>query len=75
MLSVGRFTTEEEAITIANETNYGLGAGLHSSTFLSTFIPLHPNLPPTIDDANQCMRVSSALEAGTVRTCSHIEIS
>lgn len=48
VLSVGRFKTEQEAIALANDTNYGLGAGLHSN------------------DANQCMRVSSALEAGTV---------
>jgi aldehyde dehydrogenase (NAD+) len=48
VLSVGKFKTEEEAIQLANNTSYGLGAGLHSS------------------DANQCMRVSSALEAGTV---------
>jgi aldehyde dehydrogenase (NAD+) len=48
VLAVGKFTTEEEAIKLANDTTYGLGAGLHSN------------------DANQCMRVSSALEAGTV---------
>ncbi|THH17943.1 hypothetical protein EW146_g2947 [Bondarzewia mesenterica] len=48
VLAVGKFTTEEEAITLANNTTYGLGAGLHSN------------------DAAQCMRVSSALEAGTV---------
>jgi len=48
VLSVGRFKTEEEAIQLANDTSYGLGAGLHSN------------------DANQCMRVSSALDAGTV---------
>jgi len=48
VLSVGRFSDEEGAIELANNTNYGLGAGLHSS------------------DASQCMRVSSALEAGTV---------
>ncbi|KAF5321985.1 hypothetical protein D9619_000461 [Psilocybe cf. subviscida] len=48
VLSVGVFKTEEEAISLANATTYGLGAGLHSN------------------DANQCMRVSSALEAGTV---------
>ncbi|KAJ3530670.1 hypothetical protein NMY22_g8480 [Coprinellus aureogranulatus] len=48
VLSVGKFTSEEEAIALANDTSYGLGAGLHSN------------------DANQCMRVSSALEAGTV---------
>jgi len=48
VLAVGKFHTEEEAISFANATSYGLGAGLHSS------------------DANQCMRVSSALEAGTV---------
>ncbi|KAG1806904.1 aldehyde dehydrogenase domain-containing protein [Suillus plorans] len=48
VLAVGRFKTEEEGISLANDTSYGLGAGLHSN------------------DANQCMRVSSALEAGTV---------
>ncbi|KIM90700.1 hypothetical protein PILCRDRAFT_973 [Piloderma croceum F 1598] len=48
VLSVGKFKTEEEAISLANDTTYGLGAGLQSS------------------DANQCMRVSTALEAGTV---------
>jgi hypothetical protein len=48
VLSIGRFKTEDEAIALANDTTYGLGAGLHSS------------------DANQCMRVSGALEAGTV---------
>ncbi|KAG6891281.1 hypothetical protein C0992_009473 [Termitomyces sp. T32_za158] len=31
VLSVGRFETEEEAIALANDTTYGLGAGLHSS--------------------------------------------
>jgi len=48
VLALARFKTEEEAIALANDTTYGLGAGLHSN------------------DANQCMRVSSALEAGTV---------
>ncbi|TFL05689.1 NAD-aldehyde dehydrogenase [Pterulicium gracile] len=48
VLCVGKFETEEEAINLANDTTYGLGAGLHSS------------------DVNQCMRVSSSLEAGTV---------
>lgn len=33
VLSVGRFKDEEEAIFLANDTNYGLGAGLHSSAF------------------------------------------
>lgn len=35
MLSVGRFKTEDEAIAIANDTSYGLGAGVYSSTCLS----------------------------------------
>ncbi|KZS97561.1 NAD-aldehyde dehydrogenase, partial [Sistotremastrum niveocremeum HHB9708] len=48
VLAIGKFQTEEEAIALANDTTYGLGAGLHSK------------------DADQCMRVSSALEAGTV---------
>ncbi|KZT58784.1 aldehyde dehydrogenase [Calocera cornea HHB12733] len=48
VLSLASFKTEEEAISLANATTYGLGAGLHSN------------------DAKQCMRVSGALEAGTV---------
>jgi len=48
VLSVAKFSTEDEVVEWANDTSYGLGAGLHSN------------------DANQCMRVSSALEAGTV---------
>lgn len=48
VIVVSKFKTEEEAIQLANDTSYGLGAGLHSK------------------DADQCMRVSSALEAGTV---------
>ncbi|KAG6837554.1 hypothetical protein H0H93_007735 [Arthromyces matolae] len=55
VLAVGRFKTEEEAIALANDTTYGLGAGLHSS---------RPK--PKTDDASQCIRVASALEAGTV---------
>ncbi|KAF9075931.1 NAD-aldehyde dehydrogenase [Rhodocollybia butyracea] len=31
VLSVGHFKTEEEAIALANNTTYGLGAGLHST--------------------------------------------
>ncbi|KAF5369841.1 hypothetical protein D9758_001136 [Tetrapyrgos nigripes] len=31
VLSVGKFSTEEEAIKLANDTTYGLGAGLHST--------------------------------------------
>lgn len=31
VLAVGRFGTEEEVIELANNTSYGLGAGLHSS--------------------------------------------
>ena len=34
VLSVGKFNTEEEAIKLANNTTYGLGAGLHSSALL-----------------------------------------
>ena len=28
---MGKFSTEEEAIRLANDTSYGLGAGFHSS--------------------------------------------
>jgi len=36
VLSVGVFKTEEEAINLANDTTYGLGAGLHSSAFFTS---------------------------------------
>lgn len=32
VLSVGKFHTEQEAISLANDTTYGLAAGLHSSS-------------------------------------------
>lgn len=48
VLALSRFKTEEEAIKLANDTSYGLAAGIHSN------------------DSSQCVRVSSALEAGTV---------
>ncbi|KAH9950071.1 NAD-aldehyde dehydrogenase [Amylocystis lapponica] len=31
VLAVGKFSTEEEAVRLANDTAYGLGAGLHSN--------------------------------------------
>lgn len=31
VLSIGKFHTEQEAIDLANDTTYGLAAGLHSS--------------------------------------------
>ena len=31
VLVVAKFKTEEEAIQLANDTSYGLGAGVHSS--------------------------------------------
>ncbi len=71
MLAVGKFNTEDEAIALANETSYGLGAGVHSSERSDIrLIDIAHNilLMAYTDDANQCMRVSSSLEAGTVST-------
>jgi aldehyde dehydrogenase (NAD+) len=65
VLIVGKFKTEEEAVELANNTSYGLGAGLHSSEFLTSI--LYSDFTAPSEDADQCMRVSSALEAGTVR--------
>ena len=38
VLSVGKFKTEDEAVALANDTTYGLGAGLHSSTLAGFLI-------------------------------------
>jgi aldehyde dehydrogenase (NAD+) len=65
VLSVGKFHTEQEAIDLANDTTYGLAAGLHSSITLTS--PYCPQLTTIVADQSQCHRVSSALEAGTVR--------
>ena len=63
VLSVGKFHTEQEAIDLANDTTYGLAAGLHSSSYLYFRPP--PRLITLVADQAQCHRVSSALEAGT----------
>jgi aldehyde dehydrogenase (NAD+) len=66
VLSVGKFKTEDEAITLANNTDYGLSAGLHSSEILFPDFENFDYGPSCAEDADQCMRVTSALEAGTV---------
>jgi aldehyde dehydrogenase (NAD+) len=48
VICIGKFNTEEEAISLANDTKYGLGAAVYSSS------------------GSQCLRVSSAIAAGTV---------
>lgn len=40
VLCVSKFETEEEVIALANDTTYGLGAGLHSSEFVSSYMRL-----------------------------------
>ena len=42
VLSVGKFSTEEEAIKLANDTSYGLAAGMHSSTCSPILARLSP---------------------------------
>jgi aldehyde dehydrogenase (NAD+) len=68
VLSVSKFDTEEEVIALANDTTYGLGAGLHSSKFCIIDVHLHPciHVQSFLDDANQIHRVVNALDAGTV---------
>jgi len=41
VLSVGKFHTEQEATDLANDTTYGLAAGLHSSGYFC----FHPPPP------------------------------
>ncbi|KAJ2990139.1 hypothetical protein NUW54_g8566 [Trametes sanguinea] len=45
VLAVAKFSTEEEAIELANDTSYGLGAGLHSSTFRLMSLSAVPSSP------------------------------
>lgn len=48
VVAIARFKTEEEVIEMANDTTYGLAAGIHTK------------------DYERAIRVTSALEAGTV---------
>ena len=70
---MGKFKTEAEVIELANNTSYGLAAGLHSSKSrvclcdaVSTERKLDHVPRLHLGDQDHCMRVSSALEAGTV---------
>jgi aldehyde dehydrogenase (NAD+) len=71
VLSVGKFHTEQEAIDLANDTSYGLAAGLHSSSHFCFRPTSQAHTVTLIADQAQCHRVSSALEAGTVRHAKH----
>lgn len=42
VLALGKFTTEEEGVKLANDTSYGLGAGLHSSKSTTSRLPDQP---------------------------------
>ncbi|PWN22067.1 putative aldehyde dehydrogenase [Microstroma glucosiphilum] len=57
VLSVAKFETEEEAIALANDTDYGLGAGIFSQ------------------DISRCMRVTGAIDAGTVWVNNYVVLS
>ncbi|EST05427.1 Aldehyde dehydrogenase [Kalmanozyma brasiliensis GHG001] len=57
VLAVASFKDEAEAIKLANDTSYGLGAGVFSS------------------NANTCMRVSGAIQAGTVWVNNYVVVS
>ncbi len=57
VLAVASFKTEEEAIKLANDTSYGLGAGVFSQ------------------NASRCMRVSGAIQAGTVWVNQYVVVS
>ncbi|KAJ9479017.1 putative Potassium-activated aldehyde dehydrogenase, mitochondrial (putative) [Pseudozyma hubeiensis] len=57
VLAVAKFKTEEEGIALANDTSYGLGAGVFST------------------NASRCMRVASAIQAGTVWVNNYVVVS
>ncbi|SPO25489.1 probable aldehyde dehydrogenase [Ustilago trichophora] len=57
VLAVASFKDEEEAIRLANDTTYGLGAGVFSQ------------------NASRCMRVSGAIQAGTVWVNNYVAVS
>jgi hypothetical protein len=54
VLAVGGFSTEEEAIELANNTRYGLGAGLHSS---GSPVPLSDVIPPWMCGPNRVLLI------------------
>ena len=41
VLAIGKFHTEQEAIDLANDTTYGLAAGLHSSNHIRFHLLKH----------------------------------
>ncbi|CDU22624.1 probable aldehyde dehydrogenase [Sporisorium scitamineum] len=57
VLAVAKFKDEAEAIQLANDTSYGLGAGVFST------------------NASRCMRVSGAIQAGTVWVNNYVVVS
>jgi hypothetical protein len=71
VLSVGKFKTEEEAIKLANDTTYGLGAGLHSSTFNDTIRFIRVDHVVLIDDIyhRRCKPMHASSERSRGRHC------
>ena len=63
VLSVIRFGAEADAIELANDTIYGLAAGILTTDILTTDIWVPDIWAP---DIGRAMRVSKALKAGTV---------
>ncbi|KAJ1026709.1 hypothetical protein NDA16_002307 [Ustilago loliicola] len=57
VLAVATFKDEQEAVRLANDTSYGLGAGVFSQ------------------NASRCMRVSGAIQAGTVWVNNYVVVS
>ncbi|CCF53007.1 hypothetical protein NDA11_007956 [Ustilago hordei] len=57
VLAVAKFKDEQEALELANDTSYGLGAGVFSQ------------------NASRCMRVSGAIQAGTVWVNNYVVVS
>jgi acyl-CoA reductase-like NAD-dependent aldehyde dehydrogenase len=64
------FENEDEGIRIANDTTYGLGAGLHSKGLsrprVLNFFLRCQHVLFSLADADQIMRVGQQLKAGTV---------
>ncbi len=65
VVSIAKFKTEEEVIELANDTTYGLAAGMPFHDTSTIFAPTDLVAGIFTKDYERAIRVTSALKAGT----------